>query len=435
MLFKLLRKLKWIDLYGHQPKLLYNGVESKQTLLGAIFTILSVGILLLYAGFLAQDIANQKSTIKSIISYGDFRNKSLQVSKDSYEWAVAIETPLYWETQNETQNIYQYLSLYVLGNDPVKNEDIKLIPCQDYRFFNETLSKISIYVTDCDQAFLDEFYTGSYCEEDEEKLDEVIQNSYLKFIYSSRYFDVEEFNQNPIKTFIESKSFYINKSNLRINTFSLFLNVAQGSNSILHESLDQFRYEYIQSTVESYTNIDREEGDNYIEARITLQNTININDRKTYNLLQLLSATGGLIGMLTNLVRVTIRPFQQFSLDKSIIRRRYLIDKNSDVGNSENMNNTQNSDIKMNPPLIERSMQLETLIHLLRQKQRFKLQIEAFQTCEKENHRIIRCLVLIQMLKGLKNNQEKAVFLKTQKTYPLLSRKFDHTLNKGGSQQ
>ena len=39
---------RFIDIYGHEVKLLYRGEETKKTLPGALMTIVSVGLILWY---------------------------------------------------------------------------------------------------------------------------------------------------------------------------------------------------------------------------------------------------------------------------------------------------------------------------------------------------------------------------------------------------
>ncbi|CDW78812.1 UNKNOWN [Stylonychia lemnae] len=70
----------------------------------------------------------------------------MQVTKDSFDWAVGLEPPISWNTQNATFNIYQYFSLYVIVNDPElgKQTYVQLAPCQDYRFFNDSQFKVHL---------------------------------------------------------------------------------------------------------------------------------------------------------------------------------------------------------------------------------------------------------------------------------------------------
>ncbi|CDW78048.1 UNKNOWN [Stylonychia lemnae] len=189
---------------------------------------------------------------------------------------------------------------------------------------------ISLYLSPCDQKLLDSKYPGSVCQNETEKVKYAVSNSYLRVIFTNRYFDVEDFSDNPVKTTTESYSFYINRSTMRLQTFAMNRNKAIGSNSIIHESLGQFQYEFIQTDVKSLTNIERSDSNDYMVVRFMIENNLNIVERQINNFLQLLSSTGGLLGLLTTLVRSLIEPFQEFSFAQSIIKTRYLIDKNLD---------------------------------------------------------------------------------------------------------
>ncbi|CDW88393.1 UNKNOWN [Stylonychia lemnae] len=187
---------------------------------------------------------------------------------------------------------------------------------------------LALYLSPCDQEFLDLMYPGSVCQKDPNQVSYVLTNSYLRIISTIRYFDVEDFSESPVKTSVLSNSYYINKSTLRLATFAMKRDISIGSNSIFHESLDQFKYDTIQMDLQELSNIDRIDEEDYIIARMIMRNNINILERKVNNFLQLLSSIGGLLGLLFTSIRLLIQPFQEFQFNKSIIKKRYLIEMN-----------------------------------------------------------------------------------------------------------
>ena len=55
-----------IDIYGHEIKLLYKGKDKKTSVVGALFTLITVGLITLYFAYQLKDIDENKVDIKSL---------------------------------------------------------------------------------------------------------------------------------------------------------------------------------------------------------------------------------------------------------------------------------------------------------------------------------------------------------------------------------
>ncbi|CDW79867.1 UNKNOWN [Stylonychia lemnae] len=274
-----------------------------------------------------------------------------------FDWSVSIIPPSKWSKQ-DAKNIYQYFNVSSwLVIAPETYIYFDFVPCDESRLFgnkgfleqlifhtekgydtfcpNQDLPLmgetefIDIYLGPCDQEYLNNRYPGTKCETNKTLIGNSIKNTKLKFISSNKYFDTEEFQQKPVKSNVEVKSFFINKSNLRLQTFTLQVNKAVDYRSKIHESLEINNYQYMQTSLDSQTIMDRDDYEDYIIVRIRMKNDFNVNERQVNNLVGLLSNTGGLLGILTFIVGVMISPLQEFFFIQSMLKRRYYIDRNS----------------------------------------------------------------------------------------------------------
>lgn len=62
-----------------------------------------------------------------------------------------------------------------------------------------------------------------------------MENSFVRIFKTNKYFDLQEFKQNPIKTVVDQEDFHFSTNSAKIIDYKLSVNYAKGSSSRLAE--------------------------------------------------------------------------------------------------------------------------------------------------------------------------------------------------------
>lgn len=130
---------------------------------------------------------------------------------------------------------------------------------------------------------------------------------------TSKYFDLSEFNENPIKVNVNSQNHYFVNGLFHQTNFGLNINKATRSDSQFTNLFDNYETTYIASSLASDNSIQRLLDDSpYISVEFKLSNESKIIDRSVFTIVQALANTGGIIGIVFGFFSIIIGPLQEF---------------------------------------------------------------------------------------------------------------------------
>ncbi|CDW75775.1 UNKNOWN [Stylonychia lemnae] len=279
---------------------------------GAFATILTALLIATFVSYQIQDIANHKFTQKSFSNPLDLTQIIHNISFESFDFAFSISSPIYFQLPEDA-------NLSLLGK-----QDISL-------FY--------ILLSECDPKHLSLIYPGKECVSDEELIKKFFKYTQIQFIFTRQYFDYQEFNVSPVKSFVEIQliDVFIDKQT-KVDV-QLQQTTAIGSDSILHQSINKFNETLItpEIVVISKTLADNK---HYIQLEFSIKNQFNLAERQVYNIVDAFCQSGGLIGMFLILARKFLMPFVDLVYYSSLMKSLFLISKQSLEKQKQSKNDT-----------------------------------------------------------------------------------------------
>ncbi|CDW73559.1 UNKNOWN [Stylonychia lemnae] len=200
---------------------------------------------------------------------------------------------------------------------------------------------LDIRLNPCNQEYLSSRFPKLKCETNQTKITQFIKEFKVRYMITSKFFDSQDFSSDPIKASVDIRRYFVNSQSLRQIVYNLQPNQAIGSISKLHESLSTYRFDYYQTNLESTSSLERIETDPYIVFRIKMKNDFTIIERSLNNFVQLLSNTGGLLGIITFIVNILIGWLQEFFFIQSMLKKRFLVNDHENSIKSLNINASQ----------------------------------------------------------------------------------------------
>eukprot|EP00347_Sterkiella_histriomuscorum_P017583 403348782 len=384
------RSLRSIDQFGHPIQLNYKGEEAFKSSIGGIFTIISLFLVIGYFSLLIKALTENDSDIKAIIGYKDYFKQSFEVNvNDTFDFAVRI-------SGDGSEVLQRYVSLLMFTSTFVskfndKNEFVKaeilgetsfMVPCEKDRLFknqrfqeeqqiygdyssdwwcpdNNLKYKIQqgkhevfVWIEKCDQGELDYYQgPGQYkCETNSTKITRFL-NSVEVYVYTaSKYFDLTEFDNFPIKDVVDKKEFSFSTTQTRVIEYGLSVNEATGTSSRLSDSLGKFNHTYVQSEFLREYNVQQIQ--QYMKIQFDIQNQYSNIERKNKHFVGVLSETGGILGIVVGFFVVFSGPIQEMLFYSSIIAQVFLSEMQTKAkgknGKQKQRSGGQNQDSKNN---------------------------------------------------------------------------------------
>ncbi|CDW78160.1 UNKNOWN [Stylonychia lemnae] len=355
------------DIYGHQVKLLYNGEDTRKSLLGGILSLISIGLMVWYFVVQIMDIAENKASIKQAQNPINLANADITIDNTNFDMVFLINTqrPM---TQRE---IFSYIDFNVSfkSEEFVVNEygdlefkstvkQLQMHLCPEDRMFNSTIYKnftkaidlrnglyicldseekfklkgsenvITFQVDKCDQNFLDLAFPGTQCVNQENYKSDFLDNTKLYVFTSQQYFDFDEFDSDPIKINVHVDKYDFQYFRQYDITYNILLNKATGTDNKLHEQFEQFDKSFISTKISTTKILDRnKKRPDYFEIKFQVLNEQNIIERQANNFVQALSNVGGLAGILFGFIANLIAPIQEFLFYQSLLKKAFLVEK------------------------------------------------------------------------------------------------------------
>ncbi|CDW73859.1 UNKNOWN [Stylonychia lemnae] len=355
------------DIYGHQIKLLYNGEDTRKSLVGGILSLISIGLMLWYFIVQIMDIAQNKASIKQAQNPINIAQADITMDKTNFDLVFLINT----QRPMNVQEIYTYIdfNVYFKSEEFIVNDDgelelkssvnnLQMYQCPQDRMFNSTLYRnftkainlsnglficldknekfklkgrenaITFQIDKCDQTFLDSYYPGTKCVIKENLLSDFLNNTKLFTFTSQQYFDFDEFENDPIKVNVHVDKFNFQYYSQYELTYDILLNKVTGTDNKLHEQFEQFDKSFISTKISQAKVLDRNnKGPAYFDIKFQVLNEQNIIERQANNFVQALSNVGGLAGIIFGFLAILIAPLQEFLFYQSLLKKAFLVEK------------------------------------------------------------------------------------------------------------
>ncbi|CDW87176.1 UNKNOWN [Stylonychia lemnae] len=389
MLSSSLNYIRSFDIYGHQVKILYKGEDTKKTLVGSILSIVSIGLMAWYFVTQLQDIIENKSSVKQTQNPIEPAKALINITSSNFDAAFMF--------YNSKQN-YDYVEMqqYMQINTYFKrdgfyydeyNEEIRAMneivttpfeKCDKDRMFNSTVfqnymqyrndgifycynkdlnqklegsdNTLRFEITKCEQKTLSKDYPQLQCVTDQNELQQFFENLQVLVFSSQQYFDVDEFEADPIKFMIDVEKATISPKGRTSLTYDMLLNKVSGSDNKLHENLNQFEKSFISTKIRGTKTSDIQKDDDSYEVLFDVifkvQNELRTIERQANNFVQALSNVGGLSGIIFGLIAILIAPLQEFFFYQSLLKSSFLVEQSKIKKEEDKLetDDSQNSD-------------------------------------------------------------------------------------------
>eukprot|EP00347_Sterkiella_histriomuscorum_P007714 403347842 len=361
-----------IDMFGHQIQLNYKGKPTNKTFFGGLLSLITYFLVIGYFALMLKEVQNNEATIKSTVMYKDFSKETFTFTQKDFDFAIQIRAEGYDARRfleiKAFKTEYRYLirngqlriSMSPLdifeGNcsfeDRILDEKKDLLPrkLSQNVLINQSGLEIPLqhqrilYANDmwycpAEQFTLDlklnfnEFQvdivpcSGSdNCIQDPDTINAFLQKASIRIYKTSKYFDLNEFEDIPVKTVVDSEDFFFSTSNFKTLEYKISVNSAEGSQSKLAEQLDKFEYEFVQSDFnrESSQSFNPSQ---YAKIKFIISNEQKKVERINKNFVQVLSETGGIMGIVVSFFAVFGGSIQEFLFYSSIIGQIYLTEE------------------------------------------------------------------------------------------------------------
>ncbi|CDW90422.1 UNKNOWN [Stylonychia lemnae] len=323
--------------------------------------------------FILQLIAifQNNSSIKSSQKFLDSTRDQIRLNIQNFDFGLFVISP-FEGYPNSYENIYRYVNVtasyevesyeYVNQNGDTYydlfSKQLKLVKCNENRLFGSHLLKdrlksfeydesfcldekfeidlkgksnfLAFSISSCDQAYLSSKFPGSQCEKNTTKIKQFLGDAYVFSMSIEQYFDTEDFSENPIKVNVNSEIFSFYFDQTKVASYDVQNGVAKVTDSYLHEGLSYEEYGFLQTKLQFLGGYDMPLGTSikdYIVIRFEMSNSFQVIERQVDNVVQALSNTGGLGGIMLFIVKFLINPLQEFLFYQSLLKKTYLIEK------------------------------------------------------------------------------------------------------------
>ncbi|CDW73546.1 UNKNOWN [Stylonychia lemnae] len=333
---------------------------------GGFLTLLSYFIIAVFFALQVLDVYNRKSSINTVTLYKSYDDSVQTFNATNFDFAFQLFQ--FFGNDKPIDNFFRYVSLRASQIDQVlvpnsegvleqqvKFTDLEIVPCTKDRLFgSDYFQKIldqknqmfclrrndSIYITGstsifslavdaCNQNYLDQYYKGQKCEKNQTTILRTLMNMVFLTHTTSRYFDLSEFEKDPIKVNVDSEYHFFVSSLFRQTNFYLKINKATRSDSMISSLLEYHETDYVECHVGREMSNDRiDDSKPYISVAFMLTSESKIIDRQVFTIVQALANTGGIIGIVFGLFSILIGPIQEFFFFQSFIADMFLTQDN-----------------------------------------------------------------------------------------------------------
>eukprot|EP00347_Sterkiella_histriomuscorum_P020761 403336568 len=313
-----------IDMFGHQIQLNYKGKPTNKTFFGGLLSLITYILVIGYFALMLKEVQNNEATIKSTVMYKDFSKETFTFTQKDFDFAIQIRAEGYDARRFLEIKAFKTEYRYLIRNGQLR---ISMSPLDIFegncsfkdrmhgdQFFNDQriLYANDMWYCPAEQFTLDlklnfnEFQvdivpcSGSdNCIQDPDTINAFLQKASIRIYKTSKYFDLNEFEDIPVKTVVDSEDFFFSTSNFKTLEYKISVNSAEGSQSKLAEQLDKFEYEFVQSDFnrESSQSFNPSQ---YAKIKFTISNEQKKVERINKNFVQVLSETGGIMGIVVS---------------------------------------------------------------------------------------------------------------------------------------
>eukprot|EP00347_Sterkiella_histriomuscorum_P018817 403344057 len=377
--------LRSIDRFGYPVSLTYKNNQTFTSGFGGCMTILSFISLIIYFGFMLNDVIQRnRYTITETTYLRDLYSDTSEYKFSRYQFDYAV-FPVYAGFNPAVTNIHQYFSLkfYTIIQSPKVNytaneypinitySDVNYTQCTPDRFNGEparagislvgwlcpnftdlTLQgkgssllnkKFRFEVTYCEKNYLKQMFPNLECKPTMET-DAIIQDTYILISQLEQYLDVGEFDKSPLKNTIRSAQMTLS-DDTRFDWLFLSENYVILKDSRVASTIGTQNITYSMFR-NQMTNQQKRAGKSlFLQQSILIDDLVKITQRTTYNLIDALTATGGFASIIMIIFRLLTSRIQKILYFTSIIKKLYLHmdDKFKDQIYKIAMNNIQSS--------------------------------------------------------------------------------------------
>ncbi|CDW82292.1 UNKNOWN [Stylonychia lemnae] len=402
--------LRVFDIYGHAVSFNYKGEGTKKTLPGSLLTLATMGVLIYHFSSQLNVINLKKSQINQAQYPINTQTKTIDIHQPNFDLAFLIDID-----KDASESIFKYMNITASFNslgltldeetDRLEgvnisiSQNIELQNCSMERMGNNSLfhsyiktftnkqflcikklpdmelrgsnNIIQLKIRDCNQTQLKQmkdkgiYYPSETCYEKEVNKTAIpwIDKASIYAFTLQQFFDFEEINDDPIKLNLNVDKYAFSEVNMNEVAYEIQLSKVSGSKSRIHESIGEFendflstKMKYIKSAPRSSQEAVSNSSKPFFNFRFQMSNEVNTISFTTQNMVQALSNTGGLAGILIGVIAFIIAPLQEFLYYKSLLRKTYLVEKSILDQHKSNQNDPNNQKIAAQDELIESNL-------------------------------------------------------------------------------
>eukprot|EP00347_Sterkiella_histriomuscorum_P006788 403351429 len=357
-------QLRSIDRFGYPVSLTYKNNQTFTSGFGGCMTLLSVVSLIIYFGFMLNDVISRNRYIITESTYlRDLYTDTTEYkfSQKTFDYAVY---PVYAGFNPAVTNMHQYFSLkfYTIIQSPKKNysageyplnitySDVSYTQCTADRFNGEPAragvslvgwlcpnftdlilqgksssvisKKFRFEVTYCETAYLKKMYPDLECKPTTE-IDAIIADTFILISYLEQYLDVGEFERSPLKNAIQSAQLPLS-DDTRFDWYFLSENYLVLKDSQLASTIGTKNITYTKFRNLLTTNQKRAGRKLFLQQSFLIDDLVKTTQRTTYNLIDALTATGGFASIIMIIFRLLTNRIQKILYFTSIMKKLYL---------------------------------------------------------------------------------------------------------------
>eukprot|EP00347_Sterkiella_histriomuscorum_P012114 403369842 len=226
-----------------------------------------------------------------------------------------------------------------LKNDPIFNKMIKngqISYCPIYEPFtpmNLQVTTLSVFYSKCDEMKMQQ--KNKTCVQDAWEISNFLSSCQIKMNKLSEYFDVNEFENNPIKSQLSALFLIPSQKLVSVYTFTISLDVAIRRDSMFANQIDPQNSTFY--ALHDEMTLMAEKTDDiffYTAINFNYQSQTLISERKVFTLLDALANSGGIMQILPVLIGLLINKFQDYLFFQSIFNSNYKVTKSNMESNT-----------------------------------------------------------------------------------------------------
>eukprot|EP00347_Sterkiella_histriomuscorum_P001646 403371222 len=350
----LLQMIRSQDRFGKPITLNYKGNSSHKTILGGFFSCVSKVLILLYFAFQLQDVWNRKYAIENRISQLNLEKVTALVDKNTFDFAVNIFDIAQYKSVSP-EDIERYLNIVIrqdVGVDYTTDFSIlKLELCQEGRLKNndyfKELMRLGVFKPYCPvivptvpQSFQYTSYSIAYdvcnqthmalknktCASNNDEIKSFIQNLNFKIFYVTDYFDIDEFDKNPLKSLLKSHGTALSQNFQYTVATYLSQDVAIRRDSMFASVLNpQTSLFYTEDNTQKYFNERRGLGESYYQVFFEFSSNVHISERTVFTIVDALSTCGGIMQILPVIIGLLINNIQEYLFFQKIFQSNFKV--------------------------------------------------------------------------------------------------------------